>query len=172
MADTAALVAAITGISTVTAGISGAYLTARQQAATAERELGAERQKIDSERRQKALDRRLETYRELLDIERQLRMLVASGRDFASVEFEDWLASFNRTYNLVVLTGTRETRAQADRLYAELAAMDRERIHDPSDADFAAKLRDAYADHDEKLREIRDDLIETMRRDVAPRDQQ
>jgi hypothetical protein len=170
MADGTALVAAITGFSTLSAGIGGAYLTARQQSETARRGVEAEREKAETERQQTALDRRLSTYREFLDVERQLRMLVASGRDFTSDEFFDWLSSFNRTYNLLVLTGTREARRRADGLFTELQAMEHERIDDQSEAIFADKLRNAYLGHDKRLRDIRDDLIETMRQDVAPGD--
>lgn len=163
MADSTALVALITGISTVSAGVGGAYLTARQQIESARRQFEAERQKAETERLEQASDRRLETYREFLDVERKLRGLVAAD-PFDSAAFSEWLDSFNRAYNLLVLTGTPGARDVADRLFEKLREMDRE-----SDGDYAYKFRVAYQDQDAALREIRDELIETMRDDVAPR---
>jgi hypothetical protein len=168
MADSTVWVAVVTGISTISAGVGGAYLTARQQGETARREVDARREQAAAEAHQQVVDRRLESYREFLDVERQLRMLVASGRDFANAEFEEWLATFNRTYNLVVLTGTRAAHEHAEKLFTELRVMDGERMADQSSADFAEKFRNAFANHDDTLRQIRDDLIDTMRSDVAP----
>jgi hypothetical protein len=168
MADSTVWVAVVTGVSTISAGVGGAYLTARQQGETARREVEARREQAATEWQQQVLDRRLESYREFLDVERQLRMLVASGRDFSNAEFEDWLVTFNRTYNLVVLTGTRAAHEHAEKLFAELRVIDRERMEDQSSADYAKKLRRAFANHDDTLRQIRDDLIDTMRMDVAP----
>jgi hypothetical protein len=168
MADTTALVAAITAISTLSAGIGGAYVTAHQQSETARRQLEAEREMAGRKREEQALDRRLENYREFLDVERQLRRLVSSNQTFPSTEFYDWLASFNRAYNLLVLTGTDEARSGAEKLFNKFGEMDRDRLNDQSTISFSEKLVHAYGRHDAELRRVRDELIQTMRKDVAP----
>jgi hypothetical protein len=168
MADSTALVAAITGISTLAAGVGGAWVTARQQSETTRRQLEAEREKAGREREAQALDRRLENYREFLDVERQLRMLVSSTETFASTEFDEWLVSFNQAYNLLVLTGTDNARLGADKFFSRLGEIDRDRLGDQSDATDSEKLVRAYGRHDAELRSIRDELIQTMRDDVAP----
>lgn len=163
MADSTVLVAAVTGISTVSAGVGGAFLTARHQARAAQAQ-------VESAWRQDSVNRLRETYREFLDAERELRLLVASPRDFAQEEYDAWLASFIRTYNFLLLTGTPEARHGADLLFAAFGEMESERLSDESSTSFGDKLRNAYADHQEQLQELRDAVIETMRQDVAPPD--
>ncbi len=168
VADSTALVAGITGISTLLAGVGGAYVSAHQQSEAARRQLEAEREKAERQREEQALDRRLDNYREFLDVERQLRMLVSSNQSFPSTVFYEWLASFNRAYNLLVLTGTDEARNGAEKVFNRLGEMDRDRLQDQSASSFAEKLVSAYGRHDAELRRIRDELIQTMRTDVAP----
>jgi hypothetical protein len=170
MADSTALVAGITGISTLLAGIGGGWVSAHQQSETARRQLDADREKAERQREEEALDRRLENYRDFLDVERQLRRLVSSNQSSPSTDsdFYEWLASFNRAYNLLVLTGTDEARRGAEEVFNRLGEMDRDRLADQSASSFSEKLVNAYARHDAELRKIRDELIQTMREDVAP----
>jgi hypothetical protein len=170
VADTTAIVAAITGISAVAAGTGTAYVTARQHGETVRSQLEGEREKADAQRREVAVDRLRETYREFLDVERQLRMLVASGRDITPVQYEEWIMSFDRSFNLLALTGTPAAHVGAEQLFQVLDGIDRERIDDDSNAPFAEKLRAAYRNHNEKMLEIRDNLIGTMRNDLSADD--
>jgi hypothetical protein len=169
MADSTALVAAITGASTVAGGAGAALITALQQGRTARHQLEMEQKKVEGDIDRAALDRRLTTYCEFLDVERELRMLVASGREFTTDEYEQWLANFNRSFNLLALTGTPEAREEAAAMFNELDGIDRDRLGDESGETFAQKLRGAYQTHNAKMVEIRSELIETMSADVAPR---
>jgi hypothetical protein len=66
--------AAIAGAS----GVGAGYLGLRQQALTMREQLRAERDRDREQRSDKLLDGRVESYHQLLDIERRLRRMLAS----------------------------------------------------------------------------------------------
>jgi hypothetical protein len=148
-------------------GVAGGWLTGRQHRKTTEAQLDADRWKTDDQRHHEAIERRLENYREFLDVERELRVMAASSENFEQKTFEEWLARFNRTYNLLVLTGSGRARREAGGLLTEIRGMEDDRMADDSDDPFALKVRRAYSSHEKNLTKIRDDLIEQMRADIG-----
>lgn len=159
---TTILTAAIAGLS----GITGGYLGMRQQATTIRDQLRAERERASETRREEQIDRRLQAYHDLLNVERQLRMLLASKITFSESEYAKWTAEFLQLYHRVVLTGTELVRGLVERLVGVFQSIDNERLSSGEEG-FADALIHAFQQHESELEETRAELIAAMRADVA-----
>lgn len=153
---TTVLAAAVAGAS----GITGGYAAARQQAATT-------RLQERSRRRDVLHDERVKTYHDLLDTERRLRRLIASGEPVESDQYATWWGELEDLVHLVILTGTPEVRARAEQLEALYGQLDVDRRRQNPHG-FTEGVVAAFTRHEPEIERLRKDLIAAMRDDVAP----
>jgi len=162
---TTILAAAIAGMSGVAAG----YLGMRQQTQTMRAQLNDERNRDATKRKEMLQDRRAQTYGGLLNVERGLRLLLASGKSLSYADYAKWWHDYGELTSLVVITGTSVVSDQAEtleRLYGQLEA---DRMSVASDSLGKAITR-AFQRHEPEIERARAHLIELMRADVAPDD--
>src|SRR5262249_30214139 len=120
-----------------------------------------------TQRRVMLVDRRVETYRDLLDVERRLRRLLASRRSFSREEYSKWWAEYQKLHNLTVITGTESVRTSSESLANLYGRIDADRMSFGSER-LADALTRAFLRHEPEIEGIRVQLVEAMRADVAP----
>jgi len=162
---TTILAAAIAGLSGVAAG----YLGMRQQTRTMRDQLRAERDRDLSKRKETLQDGRAQSYGNLLNVERGLRLLLASGRSFSYAEYAKWWHDYGELTSLIVITGTAAVSSQAVTLEGLYGQVDADRMSVASER-LTRTLTLAFQRHEPEIERARAYLIELMRADVAPDD--
>ena len=160
---------ALAGV-TAAAGVLGGgigYLGARLQARVGLRQVEIEIDRLNAEHAEDHLRNRQSTYHNFLDVE-QRYLAMMSREDFPRGLYDDWLADYHHTYDGVILFGTDHAREAAERLNETHKEIHRDYYREVNGT-FSARILRAYFAHQEDYRAGRQEMLDAMREDVAPR---
>jgi len=163
--STVVMTTGITAVATVLGATLG-YLGGRESKKVARVQAEAELEKLEKARTLADREARGQVYREFLDVERGLDTFLFRDDPITDDAFFHWVDEYQKRFNAVLLFGVQDVGSSLERF----GPVRRERffsLQRPG-GDFNERVRAAAEESEKERREGRHELVDAMRRDVAP----